>query len=87
MLSMSLSLHIASLRPICYVWDMKLFILLLGLIMVVEGLPYVAFPEAMQRWLSQLVKMSPAQLRQVGFISMITGFIILFIARHFGLLG
>ena len=66
---------------------MKIFILLVGLILVVEGLPYVAFPEAMQRWLSQLVKMSPSQLRQVGLISMLIGFVILFFARHFGLLG
>ena len=87
MLSMSLSVHIARHGTICYDQNMKLFILLIGLIMVVEGLPYVAFPEAMQRWLSQLVKMSPAQLRQVGLISMIIGFVILFFARHFGLLG
>ena len=66
---------------------MKLFIVLIGLVLVVEGLPYVAFPEAMQRWLTQLVKMEPAQLRQVGLISMAVGFVILLFARHFGLLG
>ena len=84
---MSLSVHIAGPGHFWYGWNMKLFIVLIGLILVIEGMPYAAFPEAMQRWLSQLVKMSPAQLRQVGFISMLVGFAILFFARHFGLLG
>ena len=66
---------------------MKVFIVLIGLVLVIEGLPYVAFPEAMQRWLSQLVKLPPSHLRQVGLVSMAAGFIILFFARHFGLLG
>lgn len=66
---------------------MKLFILLLGLILVLEGLPYLAFPEAMQRWLSQLTRLPAMQLRYIGLISMISGFLILIFARHFGLLG
>jgi uncharacterized protein YjeT (DUF2065 family) len=66
---------------------MKLFITLLGLILVLEGLPYVAFPDAMQRWLSHLTQLPPAQLRSVGLISMVSGFAILIFARYFGLLG
>jgi uncharacterized protein YjeT (DUF2065 family) len=66
---------------------MKLFITLLGLILVLEGLPYVAFPEAMQRWLAQLTQLPPARLRFIGLISMLSGFFILLFARHFGLLG
>ena len=66
---------------------MELFITLLGLILVVEGLPYVASPEAMQRWLSHLAELPPAQLRSIGLITMASGFAILIFARHFGLLG
>ena len=66
---------------------MKLFITLLGLVLVLEGLPYAAFPEAMHKWLSQLTRMEPAQLRPIGLISMIAGFAILFFARYSGLLG
>ncbi len=66
---------------------MKLFITLLGLILVLEGLPYVAFPEAMQRWLLHLAQLPPAQLRSIGLISMASGFAILIFARSFGLLG
>lgn len=66
---------------------MKLFITLVGLILVLEGLPYLAFPEAMQRWLSQLCQMEPSQLRTIGLISMIIGFVVLFFARQSGVLG
>jgi len=66
---------------------MELFITLIGLVLVLEGLPYVAFPEAMQRWLSKLMQMEPAQLRSVGIVSMASGFAILILARYFGLLG
>ena len=66
---------------------MKLLVTLIGLILVLEGLPYVAAPEAMQRWLKQLLDLSPSQLRTMGFIAMISGFIVLYFARRSGLLG
>ncbi|GAB4339743.1 MAG: hypothetical protein Kow0089_12920 [Desulfobulbaceae bacterium] len=66
---------------------MKLFIILIGFILVLEGLPYAAFPEAMQRWLAQLTELPPGQVRVIGLTSMIAGFAILLAARHFGLLG
>lgn len=69
------------------VWFMKLLVTLIGLILVLEGLPYVAAPEAMQRWLRQLLELEPAQLRMMGIIAMIAGFIILLFARRSGLLG
>ncbi len=66
---------------------MKLLVTLIGLVLVIEGLPYVASPEAMQRWLKQLIEMEPSQLRMMGLIAMIAGFVILFFARRSGLLG
>ena len=66
---------------------MKLFVTLIGLIFILEGLPYVASPEAMQRWLRQLTEMSPAQLRMMGLIAMTAGFALLLVARRSGLLG
>ncbi len=64
---------------------MKLLITLIGLILVLEGLPYVASPESMQRWLRQLASMPPAQLRLVGFIAMAVGFFLCYLAQKSGL--
>ena len=69
------------------VWFMKLLVTLIGLILVLEGLPYVAAPEAMQRWLRQLLELEPSQLRTMGIVAMTAGFIILLFARRSGLLG
>ncbi len=83
---MVLSWSLRSAAPSVTLWDMKLLVTLIGLVLVLEGLPYVASPEAMQRWLKHLTRIPPAQLRVLGLLSMGIGFITLFIARATGLL-
>jgi uncharacterized protein YjeT (DUF2065 family) len=60
---------------------MKLFILLIGLILVFEGLPYAAAPEAMQNWLKKLSDINPVQLRTMGILAMVAGLIICFVVQ------
>lgn len=61
---------------------MKLLITLIGLVLVLEGLPYVVSPEGMQRWLRQLLEMHPSQLRTVGAIAMAAGFLLCYIGQR-----
>lgn len=65
---------------------MKLLITLIGLVLVLEGLPYVASPESMQRWLRQLVLLPPRQLRWIGLVAMIAGFLLCALAQKTDLL-
>jgi hypothetical protein len=60
---------------------MKLLITLIGLVLVLEGLPYVASPEAMQRWLRQIVELPPQQLRRIGLVAMAVGFLLCYLAQ------
>ncbi len=60
---------------------MKLFVTLIGLLMVVEGLPYFAFPEKMQALMRQIEKMNPDYLRLVGLVSTLVGLVICYIAQ------
>jgi len=60
---------------------MKLFILLIGLILVFEGLPYAAAPEKMKDWLKKLSEINPIQMRTMGVIVMISGLVICFIVQ------
>jgi hypothetical protein len=60
---------------------MKLLILLLGLVLIVEGLPYVAAPEVMQKWLRKLSEMQPNQLRAMGLIAMAGGLSICYLVQ------
>ncbi len=59
---------------------MKLLFTLIGLIFILEGLPYLTFPEAMQRWLRQLLEMGPAQLRTVGLFAVGIGLLICYVS-------
>jgi uncharacterized protein len=79
--------RIAQLIEFWYCWNMKLFITLIGLILILEGLPYAASPEAMQRWLRQILEMSPEQLRRIGLIAMAIGFLLCYLALKSGLFG
>ena len=60
---------------------MKLFALLIGLVLILEGLPYVAAPEAMQDWLKKLSDISPSQLRSMGLLAMVIGLTIIFVVQ------
>ena len=64
---------------------MKLLFTLIGLIFILEGLPYLTFPEAMQRWLQQLMEMKPVQLRMVGLFAVGLGLLICYVTLHTGL--
>jgi uncharacterized protein len=60
---------------------MKLLILLVGLVLILEGLPYVAAPQAMQEWLKKLSAVSPGQLRSMGLVAMVIGLLIVFVVQ------
>jgi uncharacterized protein YjeT (DUF2065 family) len=60
---------------------MKLLMLLIGLVLILEGLPYVAAPEAMQDWLKKLSGVAPSQLRSIGLLAMVIGLLIIFVVQ------
>jgi len=66
---------------------MKLLLSLVGLVLVLEGLPYIACPELMRAWLKKLSALEPASLRITGLIAVGTGLAICFVARRSGLFG
>lgn len=61
---------------------MELLITLIGLVLVLEGLPYVAFPEAMQDWLRQITTMPPRVLRIIGLIAMASGLFLCYLTQR-----
>ncbi len=64
---------------------MKLLFTLIGLVMILEGMPYVAFPEHMRKWLKQLSEMRPSALRGIGLAAMALGLLICYITQGSGL--
>lgn len=65
---------------------MKLFVTVLGLVFVLEGIPYILFPETMQRWLKQITQLPPGTLRVTGFFALGLGLLLCYITQRTDLL-
>ncbi len=61
---------------------MDFFLCVLGMVMVVEGLPYFAFPEKMKRWVKQVLDMPAGSLRKFGFVLILTGVFLVFLGKR-----
>lgn len=66
---------------------MKTLAALLGLVLIFEGLPYATFPEAMQKWLRQLLDARPFALRVMGIMAVLVGLLLCYLARRTSFMG
>jgi uncharacterized protein len=57
------------------------FIAALGLVLVIEGLAFAAFPAATKRALTLLFETPESQLRTVGIVSAILGLLVVWAVR------
>ncbi|MFO7784926.1 MAG: DUF2065 domain-containing protein [Thermodesulfobacteriota bacterium] len=60
---------------------MKLLLCLLGLVLVLEGIPYFAFPHRMKRWMLRMQDIPDPHLRIMGFMAMCAGLLIAYVFR------
>ncbi len=60
---------------------MKFFLCVLGMVMVVEGLPYFAFPVKMKQVIQKVVEMSDKALQKYGFVLMLFGLFLVYLGR------
>ena len=61
---------------------MNYFLCVLGMVMIVEGLPYFAFPERMKFWVSKILEMPDAWLRRFGTVLMLMGLCLVYLGRR-----
>lgn len=61
---------------------MKFLFTLIGIVFILEGLPYLTFPEAMRKWLAQILEMEPGQLRIMGLIAVGIGLLLCFLTQR-----
>ncbi len=61
--------------------QMKFFLCVLGMVMIVEGLPYFAFPEKMKSWVQKILEMPDSTLRKFGFVLMLTGLWMIYMGK------
>jgi uncharacterized protein YjeT (DUF2065 family) len=61
---------------------MDYFLCVIGMVMIVEGLPYFAAPEKMKVWMAKIREMTPAALRQFGLVMMAVGLLLVYLGRR-----
>ncbi len=61
---------------------MKYFLCVLGMVFIIEGLPYFAFPEKIKIYLGKVIQIPDASLRVAGLLAMIAGLVLLYFGRN-----
>ena len=60
---------------------MKYFLCVLGMVFIIEGIPYFVFPEKLKIYLLKIAEIPSATLRFIGITAMIAGLIFIFLGR------
>jgi uncharacterized protein len=60
---------------------MDYFLCVMGMVLVVEGLPYLTFPDKLKTYLRKLTVMPDTTLRVMGFFAVCIGLLLLYIGR------
>ena len=60
---------------------MKYFLCVIGMVLILEGLPYLAFPEKIKVYLMKIMDFPDHTLRIMGLASVISGLILVFFGR------
>lgn len=60
---------------------MKLLLLVFGMVLIVEGLPYATAPEKMREWMAKLSEIQPSTLRFMGIGSLTLGLLICWVVQ------
>ncbi|MBU1171739.1 MAG: DUF2065 domain-containing protein [Proteobacteria bacterium] len=61
---------------------MKFFLCVVGMVMILEGLPWFAFPEKMKQVLAMLFTQKESQLRVMGIALMLVGLVLVFFGKQ-----
>ena len=61
---------------------MGYFLTVVGMVMIIEGLPYFAFPEKMKPWLQKLIETPDRSLRGLGFSLMAGGLVLIYLGLN-----
>jgi len=61
---------------------MKFFLCVLGMVMVVEGLPYFASPVKMKFVIEKILEMPDKALQKFGFVLMLGGIFLVYLGKR-----
>ncbi|MBA4396511.1 MAG: DUF2065 domain-containing protein [Syntrophus sp. (in: bacteria)] len=60
---------------------MDFFLCVLGMVFIVEGMPYFAFPGKIKAYLLKVAEMPDSTLRYLGLAAILTGLLLVWLGR------
>ena len=63
---------------------MEFFLCVIGMVMVIEALPYFAFPNKMKTWVGKIIVSPDSSLRRFGLVLMVLGLSLVYIGKTYG---
>lgn len=64
------------------VGGMKFFLCVIGMVLVIEGMPWFAWPEKMKQVMRTMTTQEDSLLRRLGFVMMVLGILLVFLGKH-----
>ncbi|MBI5184896.1 MAG: DUF2065 domain-containing protein [Nitrospinae bacterium] len=61
---------------------MSFFLTVIGMVLIVEGVPYFCFPASVKALAVKLIEMDEKMLRGMGFLLTIAGLVFVYIGRR-----
>jgi hypothetical protein len=61
---------------------MKFFLCVIGMVLIVEGLPYFTFPEKIKLYLMKVQGTSDTVLRIIGLVSVTIGLVLVYFGNN-----
>ncbi len=63
---------------------MSFFLCVIGMVMIIEGIPYFAMPQKMKTWVVKVLEMPDNMLQRFGFVLMLVGLVLVFLGKRAG---
>ncbi len=60
---------------------MDFFLCVLGMVFIIEGLPYFAFPDKIKTYLIKVTEIPDATLRMLGLAAIAAGLLLVYLGR------
>ncbi len=60
---------------------MKFFLCVVGMVLIIEGLPYFGFPDKMKAMMEKIREIPDGSLRMFGFALMLLGLFLVYIGK------
>lgn len=61
---------------------MGFFLCVIGMVMIIEGVPYFLVPDKMKLWIQKALELPDGVLRRFGLVLMVLGLFLIFLGKR-----